>query len=111
MNDELLKTFSNLTRLKILACLGQGSKNVTELILKCGISQSAVSQHLSLLKELKVIACRREGREQYYEVIDDEASDLSMRLLIYLSSNNTDGLFNELVEKAIKEEGDLNGEE
>ncbi|MBI4734119.1 MAG: winged helix-turn-helix transcriptional regulator [Rubrobacteridae bacterium] len=108
MNDELLKTFSNLTRLKILACLGQGAKNETELIGKRGTSQSAVSQHLSLLKELKVIDCRREGREQYYEVIDREASELSMQLLKYLSSNDSDNCLNDLLKKATSNKGESN---
>jgi predicted transcriptional regulator len=66
--SNLLDTLSNTTRLKIIECLSQKPKNVTEIVNVCGISQSAVSQHLAKLKESGIVECTKSGREIVYHV-------------------------------------------
>ncbi len=76
-----MKAFSNMQRLKMLICLGKSSKNVSELVCNCGLSQSAVSQHLAKLREAGVLRCERAGREQYYRVADEELLEVAEKIL------------------------------
>ena len=79
--EQILKAFSNITRVKILACLSRHDKNVSELIENCELSQSAVSQHLKVLKDLGLIECISQGREKIYKIKHKEAGDISRLLL------------------------------
>jgi len=81
MRSILISSFANKTRLKLLVCLGQGDKNVTELIGTCGLSQSAVSQHLEKLKEAKLIFGRRNGKEIVYKLADTRSAEIAKNLL------------------------------
>jgi len=47
---EICKTFTNENRLKILMALKNRPLNVSEIVKKTGLSQSVVSQNLSLMK-------------------------------------------------------------
>ncbi len=81
MNENLFKALGNVTRVKILACLGDEPKNVTGLIDRCDLSQSAVSQHLMYLRRAGLIKCERKGREQIYTVVDLRLSEICRELL------------------------------
>lgn len=63
----IYKIFSNKERLNLLVCLST-PKNVTELLGRCHLSQSALSQHLKLLKDASVAECSRDGKKQIYFV-------------------------------------------
>ena len=60
--------FGSTARLKLLTCLKEKSKNVSELIKTCGLTQSSISQHLAKLKSLKIVRCQKRGREIYYQL-------------------------------------------
>lgn len=95
MNDYL-SAFSNVTRLRIILCIGADEKNVSELINHCTLSQSAVSQHLMKLKDAGIIECRKEGREQLYRVRDQRVVLLSKELLDLAESQKTEVVTNRL---------------
>ena len=82
-NPALLKSISNITRVKILACLGESDKTVNELIANCHLSQSAVSQHLTYLKQAKLVTANRQGRKQVYSTLDAKLSNLCKQLLTW----------------------------
>lgn len=84
MKSDKAIIFGSTTRLKILACLKEKSKTVSELIKTCGLSQSAVSQHLTKLRELKLVSCKKKGRESYYQLTQKSLGLLSYQLLVYL---------------------------
>ena len=65
---SLLKVLSNENRLKILCHLIQGQKCVGELDTLIGLSQSALSQHLAVLRNEKLVKTRREKQTIYYIV-------------------------------------------
>jgi DNA-binding transcriptional ArsR family regulator len=69
--SSILKALSHPQRLMILGHLLSGEKTVTELVDTCEISQSQMSQFLARMKAEGLIACRRDGRYQYYMVADD----------------------------------------
>ncbi len=78
--DSLLKVFGNYERLKLLCCLVK-PHSVTELLHKCTLSQSALSQHLSVLKEANLVTCLREGKSHIYSVSDTRMSAVAKLLL------------------------------
>lgn len=69
---EIFKILSNEVRLCIVANLCFfGEKKVSELQNCSGASQSFVSQQLSKLKDLGIVAARKEGVEIYYTLVDE----------------------------------------
>lgn len=70
---RLLKALSNEKRLMILCQLGDGERAVNELLPVLGLSQSALSQHLAVLREEGLVAGRREGVSILYRVADPAA--------------------------------------
>lgn len=73
---RLLKALSNEKRLMILCRLGDGECAVGELIPLLGLSQSALSQHLAVLREEGLIAGRREGVSILYRIVEPAALKL-----------------------------------
>jgi DNA-binding transcriptional ArsR family regulator len=80
MTYDVYSAFGNNVRVKLLLCLAQKPKNVTELISTCGLSQSAVSQHLSKLRASGLVSAVREGKTVTYSLKYKKAADVS-RLL------------------------------
>lgn len=78
--------FGSTARLKLLTCLKEKPKNVSELIKTCGLTQSAVSQHLAKLKSLKIVRCQKKGREIYYQLAKKSLGVISQKLLVYLKN-------------------------
>jgi ArsR family transcriptional regulator len=70
---RLLKALSNEKRLMILCQLGDGERAVGELLPLVGLSQSALSQHLAVLREEGLVAGRREGVSILYRASDPAA--------------------------------------
>lgn len=81
MRSIFISSFANKTRLKLLICLGQSDKNVTELIKICGLSQSAVSQHLEKLREARLIFGRKNGKEIVYKLTNTRSAEIAKNLL------------------------------
>jgi ArsR family transcriptional regulator, virulence genes transcriptional regulator len=73
----LLAAMANPTRLLILCTLVNGEKPVHELVAQSGISQSAVSQHLTKMRNLKLVTTRRDAQSIYYRL----ASEVVRRVL------------------------------
>ncbi|GAA0870556.1 metalloregulator ArsR/SmtB family transcription factor [Brevundimonas basaltis] len=69
----LLKALSNEKRLMILCQLGDRELQVGALRPLVGLSQSALSQHLALLREEGLVAARREGQAVFYRIADPAA--------------------------------------
>lgn len=65
-----LKLMSHPERLLMLCRLDEGEASVTELIELSGLSQSAVSQHLALLREEGVVSIRGAAQTRYYSLSD-----------------------------------------
>ncbi|KCZ90746.1 ArsR/SmtB family transcription factor [Hyphomonas johnsonii] len=67
---RLLRSMANEHRLMILCRLGGGEMSVGELVSHIGLSQSALSQHLAILREEGRVATRREGQTIFYSIAD-----------------------------------------
>ncbi|MDO9429990.1 MAG: metalloregulator ArsR/SmtB family transcription factor [Phenylobacterium sp.] len=70
---KLLRALGNERRLMILCQLTDGERSVGELLPLVGLSQSALSQHLAVLREEAVVATRREGQTIWYRIADPAA--------------------------------------
>lgn len=64
------KAFSDLSRVKILCALFQAESCVCGLAEAIGMTQSAVSHQLRILKQMNLVKNRREGKEIYYSLAD-----------------------------------------
>lgn len=68
---ELFRVFGDTTRIKILYALFESELCVNDIAQVVGLSQSAVSHQLRLLKTSKLVKFRREGKAIYYSLDDD----------------------------------------
>ncbi len=78
----LFKIFGNKERVQLMCCLKK-KHSVSELLVKCTLSQSALSQHLRLLKQAGLVACTRKGKLQIYEIKEKKALALAQALLAF----------------------------
>lgn len=68
----LLKSMANESRLLILCQLAQQEMSVGELSELVALSQSALSQHLSVLRRAKLVKTRRSSQYVYYSLDSDK---------------------------------------
>ncbi len=71
---ELLKAMANEWRLMILCHLAEGEKTVSELQRLLGLSQSALSQHLAILRRERIVRFRKHAQSVSYSLSGDEAT-------------------------------------
>ena len=68
---ELFKVFGDSTRIKILFVLFESEMCVCDIAEALGMTQSAVSHQLKVLKQAKLIKNRREGKSIIYSLADE----------------------------------------
>ena len=68
---ELYKIFGDTTRIKLLYILFEGEMCVQHMAELLGVSQSAVSHQLRILKGSRLVRYRREGKTVYYSLADE----------------------------------------
>ena len=67
---DFYKVFGDTTRIKILCVLFQSELCVCDLAEVTAMSQSAISHQLRVLKQMKLVKNRREGKIVYYSLAD-----------------------------------------
>ena len=72
--SALLKTMANEWRLLILCHLAEGEKSVGELEKLIDLNQSALSQHLAVLRRERLVTTRRAAQSIYYSLASNEAA-------------------------------------
>lgn len=77
---ELLKAMANEWRLMILCQLSEGEKTVSELQDILGLSQSALSQHLAVLRRERIVRSRKEAQSVSYSLSGDDATKVMTTL-------------------------------
>ncbi len=68
---ETFKLLGDVTRVRLLDTLSRGELCVCDLARLVGMSQSAVSHHLRLLRSVRLVRARRAGRMVFY-ALDDQ---------------------------------------
>ena len=72
----LLKGLANENRLIIMCVLAEGECSVGQLNDRVALSQSALSQHLAVLREQGLVLTRRESQTIYYRLAETPALDV-----------------------------------
>jgi ArsR family transcriptional regulator len=74
--SQILKGFADETRLRILCLLRGREVCVHKIVEALGMSQSAVSHQLRVLRGANLVANRRDGRHVYYRLADDHVREM-----------------------------------
>ena len=84
---NIFKALGDNTRLSIVNELISESKNVNALVEKLGLTQSAISHQLKILKLNGIIKSQRKGKEVYYS-LDDSHVEVIIKTVIEHASHN-----------------------
>ena len=68
---ELFKVFGDSTRIRILFVLFEAEVCVCDLAQALGMTQSAISHQLRILKQSRLVKSRREGKSVFYSLADE----------------------------------------
>ena len=68
---DLYKVFGDMTRIRILYALSCSELCVYDIATVLGMSQSAISHQLRVLKQAKLVKYRREGKTIFYSLADE----------------------------------------
>ncbi len=82
--SELFKLFGDTTRIKILCALFQAEMCVCDISAVLGMSQSAVSHQLRVLKQSRLVKNRKDGKVVYYSLSDDHIKHIFDEGLIHV---------------------------
>lgn len=83
--SALLKLMADPTRLKLLSALHAGELCVCDLAAVLGLSESAVSHQLRLLRTGRMVTYRKEGRVVYYRLLDAHVTTMIQNALDHAS--------------------------
>jgi|SRR6185369_3125693 len=67
-HEDVFQAIASPTRRALIDALGHGERIVSDLVASLDITQSAVSQQLSILKSAGLVSERAEGRFRYYRL-------------------------------------------
>lgn len=74
--SELLKVFGDTTRIRIIFVLGQSEMCVCDIANLLGMTQSAISHQLRVLKQAQLVKARRSGKTIFYSLCDDHVQKI-----------------------------------
>ncbi|AZZ91941.1 metalloregulator ArsR/SmtB family transcription factor [Hahella sp. KA22] len=83
----LMQALSNPHRLMILCALSEGERRVSELNEFVELSQSALSQHLAVLRHQQLVHTRKQAQTVYYSVAEGPAMAIVKLLHRHYCSN------------------------
>lgn len=86
LQEETLKTLANQKRLEIMQLLQNKELTVTEMAEMLGMPQANISQHLSLLRQVRIVVTRKEGLRVYYRLSDDRIVAVIHELRAFLKN-------------------------
>jgi DNA-binding transcriptional ArsR family regulator len=74
--SEFFKVLGDQTRLKIIFALSQCDLCVCDIAEAVGMTQSAVSHQLRIMRNMRLVKFRKEGKSVYYSLDDDHVLQL-----------------------------------
>lgn len=77
---RLLKAIANERRLQVLCLLAGGERSVGDINALLDLSQSALSQHLAVLREENLVQTRREAQTIHYSLVPGPAAEVMKTL-------------------------------
>ena len=81
---EIFKAMGDPTRLRMVMALQACELCVCDLAAVCALTESSVSHQLRVLRHLRIVAFRREGKIVFYRLADDHVGDLIRQSLAHV---------------------------
>lgn len=82
---ELFKVFGDTTRIKILWALAESEMCVCDIAALLGMTQSAISHQLRILKQVKLVKNRKDGKVVYYSLDDAHVKQIFEQGLVHIN--------------------------
>ena len=82
---DLFKVLGDTTRVKILSALFQAEMCVCDIAALLGMTQSAISHQLRVLKQARLVRFRKEGKVVYYFLDDEHVRGIFDQGLIHIA--------------------------
>jgi DNA-binding transcriptional ArsR family regulator len=82
---ELFKVLGDSTRIKILCALLEDEMCVCDIASLLGMTQSAISHQLRVLKQAGLVKYRRDGRVVYYSLDDEHVKNIFDQGFVHIS--------------------------
>ena len=73
---EFFKVFGDSTRLRIICVLFEAEMCVCDIAAVLGMTKSAISHQLRVLKQANLVKYRRDGKEVYYSLDDNHVNSI-----------------------------------
>ena len=83
--EVIVKILGDSTRIKILSALFQSEMCVCDIAALLGMTQSAISHQLRVLKQGRLVKHRKEGKVVYYSLDDDHIKHIVDQGLTHIS--------------------------
>ena len=83
--SEFFKIFGDSTRIKILYVLSQSEMCVCDIATLLQMGQSAVSHQLRVLKQMRLVSFRREGKTVFYRLVDSHIQTILAQGMEHIS--------------------------
>jgi len=85
---DLFKVLGDSTRIKVLCALFEAEMCVCDIAALLGMTQSAISHQLRVLKQARLVKYKRSGKVVYYSLDDDHVKSIFDQGLIHISEKN-----------------------
>lgn len=82
--SDTFKLLGDSTRLKIIDVLSKGEKCVNDIAAELGMTQSAISHQLRLLRNMRMVKFRKEQRSVIYSLDDEHVQRLFLQALEHI---------------------------
>ena len=82
--SDFYKIFADSTRLSILFALDGGEMCVCDVSACVGMTKSAVSHQLKILRQAKLISYRKSGKNVFYSLADEHVRDIIEKALEHI---------------------------
>jgi DNA-binding transcriptional ArsR family regulator len=85
---ETFKLLGDITRVRILDALSRAELCVCDIARLVGLSESAISHQLRLLRDMRLVRTRRDGRMMFYALDDQHIVKLFEQGLKHVQERN-----------------------
>ncbi len=82
--SQMFDMLGDSNRLNIVVYLMSGKKSVSEITEYIGMSQSAVSHQLRILKDARILKAEKNGKAVYYDIEDEHVETIVQNGLIHM---------------------------
>ena len=101
MNVKIFKALGNSARLKIVQTLLVKEHNVTDLTSIIKKDQTTVSRHLLTLTNASIIKSKRNGRNIFYSIFNNQMKEWLLRILVSQTKSKKENTLRNKIEDYI----------